>query len=72
MQLTDTQKAIRDVARRFAEQEIAPYAADWDRTGETPRAIYHKMAEAGLMGVTVSPKYGEAGADFLFYVCPSH
>ena len=68
MQLTDTQQAIRDAARRFAEQEIAPHAADWDRTGETPRAIYRKMAEAGLMGVTVSPEYGGAGADFLSYV----
>ena len=68
MQLTDTQLAIRDAARRFAEQEIAPHAADWDRTGKTPRAIYRKMAEAGLMGVTVSPEYGGAGADFLSYV----
>ena len=36
--------------------------------GKTPRAIYRKMAEAGLMGVTVSPEYGGAGADFLSYV----
>ena len=36
MQLTDTQKAIRDIARRFAEQEIAPYAAG-DRTEAAAR-----------------------------------
>ncbi|PPR60759.1 MAG: Acyl-CoA dehydrogenase [Alphaproteobacteria bacterium MarineAlpha4_Bin2] len=68
MQLSETQKAIRDAARRFAKKEIAPHAADWDRLGETPRTLYHKMARAGLMGVTISPKYGGAGADFLSYV----
>ena len=68
MQLTDTQSATRDAARRFAEQEIAPHAADWDRAGKMPRAIYRKMADAGLMGVTLSPEYGGAGADFLSYV----
>ena len=67
MQLTDTQVQIRDTARRFAEREIAPHAADWDRAAETPRALYRKMAEAGLMGVTVAPEHGGSGADFLSY-----
>lgn len=67
MTLTDIQLQIRDTARRFAEREIAPYAAEWDRQAETPRALYRKMAETGLMGVTVSPEFGGAGADFLSY-----
>jgi len=67
VQLTETQTQIRDTARRFAEQEITPHAADWDRAAETPRALYTKMAKAGLIGITVAPEYGGAGADFLSY-----
>ena len=62
--LTETQRQIRDTARAFAEREIAPYAAEWDRAKSTPRALYEKMAKVGLMGVCVDPKYGGAGADF--------
>ena len=68
MQFTETQAQIRDTARRFAEQEIAPHAAEWDRQAATPRALYRKMAATGLMGVTISPEFGGAGADFLSYV----
>ena len=67
MQLTETQTQIRDTARRFAEREITPHAADWDRAAETPRALYTKMAKAGLIGITVAPEHGGAGADFLSY-----
>ena len=63
MQLTETQTQIRDTARRFAEREITPHAADWDRAAETPRALYTKMAKAGLIGITVAPEHGGAGAD---------
>ncbi len=68
MQFTETQAQIRDTARRFAEQEIAPHAAEWDRQAATPQALYRKMAATGLMGVTISPEFGGAGADFLSYV----
>ncbi|HUT48479.1 MAG TPA: acyl-CoA dehydrogenase family protein [Alphaproteobacteria bacterium] len=68
MDLTDTQRQIRDTARAFAEREIAPHAAEWDRAKATPRALFGKMAEVGLMGVCVDPKYGGAGADFVAYI----
>jgi len=68
MELTEEQRQIRDTARRFAEQEIAPHAAAWDRAGAAPRALYRMMAEIGLMGVCVEPKHGGAGADFVAYI----
>lgn len=68
MDLTETQRQIRATARAFAENEIAPFAADWDRAGGAPRAILKRMADIGLMGVCVDPAYGGAGADFVSYV----
>ncbi len=62
-QLTEEQRAIRDLAREFAQKEIAPYAAEWDRTGEFPSAVYCKMAGQGLLGLPFPEEYGGAGAD---------
>ena len=65
--MSETQRQIRDTARAFAEKEIAPHAAAWDRAGAAPRAVYEKMAAVGLMGVMVNPEYGGSGADFVSY-----
>ena len=67
MQLTDEQEQIREVARSFARREIAPFAAEWDRAGGAPRELYRKMADVGLMGVMIDPRWGGAGADFVSY-----
>jgi len=67
VQLTDEQQQIRDVARAFAQREIAPFAAEWDRAGGAPRGLYSKMADVGLMGMMVDPCWGGAGADFVSY-----
>ena len=67
MQLTEEQQQIREVARAFAQREIAPFAAEWDRAGGTPRELYQKMADVGLMGVMIDPQWGGAGADFVSY-----
>lgn len=61
--LTEEQRAIRDLAREFAQKEIAPYAAEWDRTHEFPGEVYCKMAGAGLLGLPFPEEYGGAGAD---------
>ena len=66
--LSEEQRAIRATARSFAEREIAPHAAEWDRDGGVPRDLYRKMAGIGLMGVTIAPEWGGAGADFTSYV----
>jgi alkylation response protein AidB-like acyl-CoA dehydrogenase len=68
MQLTEEQRLIRETARAFAQREIAPFAAAWDRAEGAPRAVLRKMGEAGLMGVTIDPAWGGAGADFTAYV----
>lgn len=62
-QLTEEQRAIRDLAREFAEREIAPFAGEWDRTGEFPEQVYAKLGRAGLMGLPFPEEYGGAGAD---------
>ena len=46
--LTEEQQAIQALAREFAEQEIAPHAADWDREHRFPREVFAKLAELGL------------------------
>ena len=67
-ELTDDQRQIQALTREFADAEIAPNAADWDREHRFPRDLYGKLAELGLMGVCVPEEYGGAGADFLSYV----
>ncbi|NOZ42985.1 MAG: acyl-CoA dehydrogenase [Alphaproteobacteria bacterium] len=67
MLLDDDQKMIRDMARTFAQNELAPHAAEWDRTGNVPTAILRHMGELGLMGMTVPEHWGGAGTDYVSY-----
>ena len=62
------QRAIRDLARDFAQKEIAPIAAKIDETGEFPIATVKKMGELGLMGIEMPPEYGGGGLDCISYV----
>src|ERR671937_2590918 len=66
-ELTDEQREIRDLARRFADEEVAPHAAEWDREHRFPREVVQHLGELGLMGVCVPEDHGGAGADFLSY-----
>jgi alkylation response protein AidB-like acyl-CoA dehydrogenase len=66
-ELTDEQKMIQEMARKFAEREIKPVAAELDRTHAHPAEICAKMGELGLMGVTVPDEYGGAGMDYVSY-----
>jgi alkylation response protein AidB-like acyl-CoA dehydrogenase len=56
--LTDEQRAIRDLARNIANDEIRPVAAEYDRTAEFPWPIVRTMAAADLFGVFVDEAYG--------------
>ena len=67
-ELTDEQREIRALARRFADEEIAPRAAGWDRDHHFPAELFERLGELGLMGVCVPPEHGGAGADYLSYV----
>jgi alkylation response protein AidB-like acyl-CoA dehydrogenase len=67
-ELTDEQREIRELARRFADERIAPQAARWDREHTFPRQLFAELGELGLMGVCVPAEHGGAGADFLSYI----
>jgi alkylation response protein AidB-like acyl-CoA dehydrogenase len=67
-ELTDDQREIRELTRRFADEKIAPNAAEWDREHHFPRELFAELGELGLMGVCVPERHGGAGADFLAYV----
>jgi alkylation response protein AidB-like acyl-CoA dehydrogenase len=66
--LTGDQREIQSLARDFAQAEIEPHAAAWDREHRFPTEVYEKLAELGLMGVCVPEELGGAGADFLSYI----
>ena len=66
--LTDEHKMIRQMARDFAQKEIAPIAAHHDETGEFPRETIAKMGQLGLMGIEIPEEYGGAGLDTIAYV----
>ena len=67
-ELTPEQQEIQALARKLADAEIAPHAADWDREHRFPQEVFARLAEVGLMGVCVPEEYGGAGADFLSYI----
>ncbi|MDP3046555.1 MAG: acyl-CoA dehydrogenase family protein, partial [Chloroflexota bacterium] len=65
--LTDDQRMIRDMVRDFAQKEIAPIAAEMDKTEEFPWPVVRKMGKLGLLGLPIPEKYGGAGADTVSY-----
>jgi butyryl-CoA dehydrogenase len=67
-ELTDDQREVQALARRFAQERVAPHAAAWDREHRFPREVFAQLGELGLMGVCVPAGHGGAGADFLSYV----
>jgi butyryl-CoA dehydrogenase len=67
-ELSADQREIQTLARDFAEAEIAPRAAEWDRAHGFPRELLAKLANLGLLGVCIPEEYGGAGADFLSYI----
>lgn len=57
---------FRESVRRFIESEIKPHHDDWQKAGITPRSLWLKAGEAGLLCSTVPEAYGGYGADFLY------
>lgn len=66
--LTSEQREIRALARDFAEGEIIPRAAEWDRRGAFDREVLDKLAELGFLGMLVPPEYGGMGFDVPTYL----
>jgi hypothetical protein len=67
-QLTKEQIAIRDMTREFVRKEIAPFAAEWDRTATVPLATVRKAGALGLFGIYIPTEWGGSGGDFTSYV----
>jgi alkylation response protein AidB-like acyl-CoA dehydrogenase len=65
---TEEHEMIRQAARDFAQNEIAPIAAEFDESGEFPYETVMKMGAMGFMGIEVPEEYGGAGMDTLAYV----
>ena len=66
--LTEEQKMIQEMCRRFAENEIKPVAAQLDETKKHPAQLCQKMGELGLMGIAIPEEYGGAAMDYISYV----
>src|SRR3954464_12112307 len=67
-ELSPEQREIQALAREFAQAEIEPHAAEWDREHRFPRELYTKLAELGLMGACIPEEYGGAGPAFGSYI----
>ena len=63
MVLDEQQTMIRNTARQFARQRLAPHAARWDRESHFPMEEIREMGRLGLMGINVPVEWGGAGAD---------
>ncbi len=63
-ELSEDHEQFRRVVRDFAEKEIAPHAADWDREHHFPIDTVQKMGELGLFGITSPERFGGADGDF--------
>jgi alkylation response protein AidB-like acyl-CoA dehydrogenase len=66
--LTETQIMIRDMARKFAEDRLAPDASERDEREEFPHTAVKEMGELGFMGMMVPEAWGGAGLDTISYV----
>ncbi|MBW1797289.1 MAG: acyl-CoA dehydrogenase family protein [Deltaproteobacteria bacterium] len=66
--LTEEQQMVRDMARKFAETEIKPKAAELDEKHEHPADIVKQLGELKMMGIAIDEEYGGGGMDYVSYV----
>ena len=67
MLLNEEQSLIRDTARAFARERLAPFAAGWDSEARFPKEAVAAMGEIGFLGMLVPPEWDGAGADHVSY-----
>lgn len=61
-------EALRDMVRRFAQERIAPLAAEIDQSNEFPNHLWQELGALGLLGITADPDYGGSGMGYLAQV----
>ncbi|CDX41607.1 Isovaleryl-CoA dehydrogenase, mitochondrial [Mesorhizobium sp. SOD10] len=61
-------EALRDTVRRFAQDRIAPIAAEIDRSNEFPAHLWAELGALGLLGITADPDFGGTGMNYLAHV----
>ena len=66
--LTAEQKAIRQAAREFADEQIRPHVMEWDEKQQFPREVFRKLGELGFLGTIFPEKYGGAGLSYMDYI----
>lgn len=57
---------FRDLVRGFLQREVVPHYSSWEEAGETPRYIWERAGEMGLLGTAIPEEYGGSGAGFLY------
>ena len=68
MLLDQEHQMIQDTMRQFAQERLAPFAAEWDRNHTFPRDALRELGELGALGMVVPDTYGGAGMDYLSLV----
>jgi butyryl-CoA dehydrogenase len=63
--LSEEHRLLRDTLREFAQQRLAPFAAEWDRNATFPKGALAELAALGTFGIAVPDHYGGAGMDYL-------
>ena len=67
MLLNADQAMIRDMARKFSQEQLAPFAAQWDREHTFPAQALAQMGALGMLGMLVPPEWDGAGVDYVSY-----
>ncbi len=66
-QLTDDERAVRDAAHSYCQEQLAPRVTEAFRHEKTDPAIFREMGELGLLGTTIPEAYGGAGLNYVCY-----
>ena len=63
---TPEHDTFRSTVRRFIEEQVTPFHAEWEKAGQVPRSLWLKAGELGLLCVNAPEEYGGMGADFMY------
>lgn len=67
LEFSEEQIMVRDMARDFAKNELAPHSESWDKVGWIDDAVIAQMGDLGLMGMVVPEEWGGANVDYISY-----